>query len=159
MSTRPYRIRSLRLVAHDLGIAAALLATIGLAPSLAAAGDDAASPSATASAAPNQQPRVEGASQCTTVGLVAAVDGSRIVLHRGTAPDLRLTVGEGTHVALDGRTASVSALRGGQEVRASYEEANGVAKATKIEAQSAQGQPVRTMSPDDPAWDQAHSGG
>jgi hypothetical protein len=144
MSTHPYRIRSLRLAAHDLGIGAVLLATIALGPSVAAAGDDAASSSAT---------------QCTTVGLVAAVDGGRVVLHRGTAPDLRLTVGEGTPVALDGRASSVSALRGGQEVRASYEETNGGAKALRIEAQSAQGQPVRTMSPDDPEWDQAHPGG
>jgi len=158
MLTHLYPIRSFRPVARELGIAAVLLAAIGLAPAITAA-DDAASRTATAPAAPEGQPMVESAEQRTAFGLVASVDNGRIALHRGAEPGLRLTVDGGTHVTLDGRTASLSKLHGGQEVRASYQETNGVAKATQIEAHSAQGQPVRTMSPDDPEWDQVHQGG
>jgi hypothetical protein len=158
MLTHLHTPSSFRSIARELGIAAVLLATIGLAPAITAA-DDAAFRSATAPAASEGRPMVETAEQRTAVGLVASIDNGRIALRRGAEPDLRLTVDGGTHVAVDGRTASLAELRSGQEVRASYQEANGVAKATQIEARSAQGAPVRTMSPDDPEWDQAHVGG
>ncbi len=141
MSRNSYCIRSGRAVARDLGIAAVLLATMGLSPVVAAADDDAS------------------ARQRTARGLLLSVDDAGIVLHRSAEPDLRLTVDAGTHVAKDGQSASVSDLRGGEEVRASYQEADGVAKAIRIEAQSEEGQPVRTMSPDDPAWNEVHQGG
>jgi hypothetical protein len=155
MATNPYSIRSLGGLARDLGIAAALFATIGLAPAAASAGDV----TARAAMAPGSTEQVASASELTASGLLASVDSDRIVLHRSAAPDLQLSVDGGTYVAVDGQSASVSSLRSGQEVRASYQESNGVARAIEIQAQNGQGQPVRSMSPNDPEWGQTHQGG
>jgi hypothetical protein len=64
-------------------------------------------------------------------------------------------------------SASTPELREGDEVRASYQDANGETRAIRIEPkrESAgkegieEGHAVQTMSPDDPEWDQVHQGG
>ena len=141
MSTSSHRIRSRRPFTHGLGIAAALFAAVGLAPAVAAA-EDAAS------------------TQLTAVGQLASVNDAGIVVRRSAEPDLRLSVDKGTSVAMDGEKASITDLQQGAPVRASYEEANGVARATKIEAKRGpERSNVTTMSLDDPEWDVAHSGG
>jgi hypothetical protein len=159
MSTNSHCIRSSRAVARYLGIASVLLATIGLCPAVAAA-DDATYQTAAAPSTPEQQQASASAPQRTATGLLLSVGDAGIVLHRSAEPDLRLAVDRGTRVALDGRSASVSDLRRGSEVRASYQETNGVAKAIRIDARRGDGsQPVQTMSPDDPEWDSVHQGG
>jgi hypothetical protein len=138
MSNDAYRVHSLNVTMRRAAVAAALLAVAALAPALAA-GDDATH---------------------TASGLVLAVDEAGIVVRRSAEPDLRLTVDPATQVARDGQNTSVSDLRPGEEVRAAYEETNGVAKAIRIDAQGAAGSSnVRTISPDDPEWDQVHQGG
>jgi hypothetical protein len=152
MSMNWYCIRSGRAVARELGIAAALVATVGLAPVIAAAADAETNPSAMESqdTAPKQ----------TAAGSVSSVAEGLIVLHRSAEPDLRLIVDGETHVAVDGQDAPMSALREGQEVRASYQETGGAAKAIRIDALSAESQPmIRAMSPNDPEWEQTHQGG
>jgi hypothetical protein len=138
MSKDAKRIRSLTVTMRHAAVAAVLLAAAALAPTHAA-GDDATR---------------------TASGLVLAVDEAGIVVRRSAEPDLRLTVDPATHVARDGQSTSVSDLRPGEEVRAAYAETNGVAKAIRIDAQgSSEGTNVRTMSPDDPEWNQTHDGG
>jgi hypothetical protein len=138
-----YCIRSRRTVTRGLGIAAALLAGIALSPTVASADDEAAT-----------------SMQRTAEGQLASVDGAGIVLHRSAQPDLRLDVDADTHVAKDGEKASISDLRQGEPVRASYEETNGVARATRIEAKrGAEPSNVQTVNPDDPEWNSLHSGG
>jgi hypothetical protein len=138
MSTNACRTRC-RAIA--LGGAALLLATMVIAPAVAAAGQDVAG-------------------QRTVKGLLLSVKDAEIVLHRSAQPDLRLTIDGSTNVAMNGRNASVSDLREGEEVRASYQETDGVARAIRIDAQGrAPTTAVQTMSPDDPEWDQAHVGG
>jgi len=73
-------------------------------------------------------------------GSVVRASASELVLRQeGGLPDLRLEVNESTPVMLDGRQASISQLREGTQVRASYEEANGEPRATRIEAQGGEG--------------------
>jgi hypothetical protein len=156
MSTNSRCIDSLRTVARALGSAAVLFATIGLAPAVAAADDDVNYQAA----APEQQQAAASAPQHVAKGLLLSVEGAAIVLHQGAQPDLRLTIDGGTHIAMDGQAVSASALRQGEEVRASYQEANGVARAIRIDARSgADAATVQTMSPDDPEWDSVHQGG
>ncbi len=144
--------------ARGIGIAAVILATNGIAP--AARADDAAS----RAAAPRD---ARAAHQNTATGHVRSVGQSEIVLRRAAQPDLRLAVDDATSVAIDGRSASTAELREGNEVRESYQDGGGVAKAIRIEAKrergeamrTEDGQAVRVMSPDDPEWDQVHQGG
>jgi hypothetical protein len=149
MLTNTTGIRSShRIVARGLGMATALLAMTGVPPAAARAD-------------------CEDAHASTATGSVLSVDTSAIVLHRAAKPDLRLTVDEGTSVAMDGRNASIAELRQGKEVRASYQDANGVARAIRIDAKGEggsvmradEGQAVQTMSPDDPEWNDVHQGG
>jgi hypothetical protein len=149
MSTNSYYIHTRRAAARELAIAGVLLATIGLAPVVARAGD----------ATTDRSAMEPGAPERTATGLLTSVADWVIVIHRSAQPDLWLTIDGGTHVALNGQTATVSALREGQEVRASYRETNGDAKAIRVEAHSEDGQPVRVMSPNDPEWNQTHQGG
>ncbi len=129
-----------RAIARDLWIAALLVATMGLVPGVAAAGPD--------------------AGEHTAKGLLLSVKPGEIVLQRSTEPDLRLTLDEATNVAMDGRSASSSDLREGDQVRAAYQETDGVARAIRIDGQRGEtATTVQTMSPDDPAWDQVHQGG
>jgi hypothetical protein len=137
MSTNVIRTRP---PAIAFGIAALLVGAMGVAPAVATAGPD--------------------VGQQTAKGLLLSVKDAEIVLHRSAQPDLRLTVDEGTNVAMDGRSVSVTDLREGEEVRASYQELNGVSHAVRIDAQGGEAAgTVQTMSPDDPEWDQAHVGG
>jgi hypothetical protein len=131
---------NLRFLSRALGMAALLLG-VGVAPAVASASGDAS------------------AREQSARGPVASVDGAAIVLHRTAEPDLHLVVEPGTRVAMNGRSASVSDLQEGEEVRASYQESNGVATATRIDAEGDDGGSVQLMSPDDPEFAQLHQGG
>lgn len=156
----PNSQRANRLATSKLSIAVVLIATAtALTPILTAASEDAALGGARAPV-PGGQPSGEaGTHEQTAAGLLGFIDHNAIVVLRGAGPDVRLTVDGSTNVQLDGRGVSVSALREGQEVHAKYEETNGVARATGIEAQTESGQPVRSMSPNDPEWNEVHQGG
>jgi hypothetical protein len=87
---------------------------------------------------PAQQPVAEG--ERTVNGSVVRATPDELVLRQeGGLPDLRLKVDGGTPVMLDGRQASVADLREGTQVRASFDEANGEPRATRIEAHGGAG--------------------
>lgn len=104
-----------------------------------------------------------GAMLLATMGLAPAVvaaddDSTHRSAEATGAPERQQGFASDRQRTASGLTLSIDDAVAGEEVRASHQEANGAAKA-RSEAQSGEAQSVRTISPNDPEWDQVHQGG
>jgi len=76
----------------------------------------------------------------TVTGQVVSASASEVVVKpEAGQPELKLKVGSDTSVTIGGQQGTVSDLKEGTQVRASYQEKGGEPQAIKIEAQSAGG--------------------
>ncbi len=74
------------------------------------------------------------AGQRLATGQVVSASKDELVLRQGGGqPDLRLKVADDTAVMMDGKQASISELKEGAQVRASYQEQGGAQQAIRIE--------------------------
>lgn len=75
------------------------------------------------------------AGELTATGQVVRASDDELVLRQAGEQELKLKVSDDTPVMMDGRQASVSELKEGTQVRASYQEQGGTPQAIRIEAQ------------------------
>lgn len=73
--------------------------------------------------------------ELTATGQVVRASDDELVLRQAGEQELKLKVSDDTPVMMDGRQASVSDLKEGTQVRASYQEQGGTPQAIRIEAQ------------------------
>ena len=69
-------------------------------------------------------------------GAVAAVGRNDLTVHSDAGKDMRLQVSDSTAVNLDGRAASMSEIRPGSDVRASYGVVDGKTTAVQLDVAS-----------------------
>jgi hypothetical protein len=84
-------------------------------------------------------------------GTIVRADGRRLAIRSGAGPEVTLRVGPGTAVTVRGRLAGVAALRPGDDVRASYQTAEGApATALSVEVVPPPAAPARPPPPPSP---------
>ena len=74
--------------------------------------------------------------QKSVTGTVAQASADELQVDTANQPGMRLKVNNSTRITIDGKDASVSELREGSQVRASYQGNGDQATATRIEARS-----------------------
>jgi hypothetical protein len=102
----------------------------GMGSAAARAGDTAARTGETATGAGEQK---------SVTGTVAQASADEVRVDTANQPGIKLKVNNSTRITVDGKDASVSELREGTQVRASYQGTGDQATAIRIEARSKNG--------------------